>query len=232
MPFAGPLVSHRCVPKLVIGRNDQLTFVPADEHTLYSTPMLSPVHDEEQHRRDCHMRHGSSADQVRGLLLMALHGTFSAECVIRRAATALEVLETLATSKDDIWERPSGSRLVQSVWSCLEKCWSNGYPGTMWLPSSHACAPVRLDTSEHIRRDFFGLGRGDRVVSAEGLATVLGATRCGCLGDFLLFMGVEQGRQLSVPSTPLRMVLLSGTRVSVAKHSQNILTSLSRMITR
>lgn len=83
------------------------------------------------------------------------------------------MLGVLADYSD--FESPDGKRVVESVRSCL-KNQAGGHYGRL-LSSSHACAPVRLDTSERVRSQFFGLGTGDRVVSVEGEATVLGATR-------------------------------------------------------
>lgn len=110
---------------------------------------------------------------VKDIASNVLYGTFSAECVVRRAAKVLEVLGALA--EDGGLENPAGVELVDEIRSCLLR-WSKGEQGRS-LSSAHVCAPVRLDTSERTRQDFFGLGTGDRVISAEGEATVLGVTR-------------------------------------------------------
>lgn len=102
----------------------------------------------------------------------ALYGTFSAECVIRRASKALEVLGILTEGCG--LESPAGIQLVEDIRFYLLR-WSKGEKGR--LLSSANAPPVRLDTSQQVRQDFFGLGVGDQVMSADGEATVLGATR-------------------------------------------------------
>ncbi len=142
-------------------RGDQLTFIPPEDHAG-PAPGLSPgvaVGEKDEARP-------TGAENV-------LYGTFSAECVVRRASKVLEVLGAL---KDDSGlDSPAGLELVDTVRSRLVS-WSRGEHGRS-VPSASACAPVRLDTSDRARRDLFGLGAGDRVMSAKGEATVLGATR-------------------------------------------------------
>lgn len=103
-----------------------------------------------------------------------IYGAFSAECVVRRAAKALEILGVLHDPAR-FASSPAGAELAENISSRLLE-WSRGEHGRS-VPSARSCAPVRLDTSEHGRRDLFGLGVGDRVLSAEGEATVLGATK-------------------------------------------------------
>lgn len=102
-----------------------------------------------------------------------LYGALSAECIVRRASKVLEVLGALNT--DGGLNSPAGVDLVESIHARLLE-WSRGEHGRL-VPSARTCAPVRVDTSEQARREFFGLGVGDRVLSAEGEATVLGSTR-------------------------------------------------------
>ena len=142
-------------------RSDQLTFIPPEDHAA-PTPMPSPDVDVGG-------KSGVGAALVGGIL----YGTFSAECVVRRASKVLEVLGAL--SDDNGLATPAGAELVDAVRSRLFG-WSRGEHGKS-VPSARMCAPVRVDTSDQARRDLFGLGAGDRVLSAEGEATVLGATR-------------------------------------------------------
>lgn len=102
-----------------------------------------------------------------------VYGTFIAECVVRRASKALEVLGVLTQAGG--LESPAGFGFVEDVRMRLVR-WSRGEQGRP-CSSAYACAPVNLDTSHRARQLFFGLGAGDRVMSAEGGATVLGATK-------------------------------------------------------
>lgn len=146
-------------------RNDQLTLLPPDAH---GTLIKNAAGENEGAARS-----GREADLLQADCV-ALHGTFSAECVIRRAARSLEVLEIL--TEPDGFESLRGRKLIEIIMADLERRLA-GHHGRS-LPSSHACTPVRLDASERARRDFFGLGTGDRVVSVDGEATVIGASRC------------------------------------------------------
>lgn len=145
----------------VVYRSDQLTLLPLEENAA-PTPM--PPLDVNVGEKS-----GVGPACVGGVL----YGTFSAECVVRRASKVLEVLGAL--DDDSAFASPAGVELVDAVRSRLLG-WSRGAHGKS-VPSARACAPVRVDTSDQARRDLFGLGAGDRVLSAEGEATVLGATR-------------------------------------------------------
>lgn len=138
-----------------------MTFIPPEDHAA-PAPVLSPgvAVGEKNEARPTGV--GS-----------VLYGTFSAECVVRRASKVLEVLGVV--KDDDGLDSPAGIELVDTVRSRLVG-WSRGEHGRS-VPSASTCAPVRLDTSDQARRDLFGLGAGDRVMSAKGEATVLGATR-------------------------------------------------------
>lgn len=102
-----------------------------------------------------------------------VYGTFIAECVVRRASKALEILGVLTQAGG--LEGPAGVGLVEDIRFRLVR-WSRGEQGRS-CSSAYACAPVNLDTSHRARQDFFGLGAGDRIVSAGEEATVLGATK-------------------------------------------------------
>lgn len=102
-----------------------------------------------------------------------VYGTFIAECVVRRASKALEILGVLTQAGG--LEGPAGVGLVEDIRLRLVR-WSRGEQGRS-CSSAYACAPVNLDTSHRARQDFFGVGVGDRIVSAGGEATVLGATK-------------------------------------------------------
>ncbi|CAM9328498.1 unnamed protein product, partial [Scytosiphon promiscuus] len=153
-------------------RSDQLTFLPQDDDATPShrTSPDGAVDDEN----------GMNAPRVGGrpkaenTSCNIIYGAFSAECVIRRAAKALEVLGILHDPSRSAGSAASGE-LVENICSRLRE-WSRGEHGRS-VPSARSCAPVRLDTSEQARQDLFGLGVGDRVLSAEGEATVLGATK-------------------------------------------------------
>lgn len=138
-----------------------MTFVPPEDHAA-PTSMPSPDANVGE-------KSGEGAARVGG----ALYGTFSAECVVRRASKVLEVLGAL--NDDSGLASRAGVELVGAVRSRLLE-WSRGEHGKS-VPSARTCAPVRIDTSDRARRDLLGLGAGDRVLSAEGEATVLGATR-------------------------------------------------------
>lgn len=118
------------------------------------------------------MKLSGTATKVEHGISSVLHGSFSAECLIRRATKAFEVLDVL--TKDGGLETPNGSSLVESTRSCLTR-WSKGQLGRSVSPA-YGCTPVRVNTSEEARQHFFGLGAGDRVISADGGATILGAT--------------------------------------------------------
>lgn len=135
--------------------------MPPADHAA-PTPMPSPDVNVGE-------KSGVGAARVGGVL----YGTFSAECVVRRASKVLEVLGAL--NGDSGLASPAGVELVDAVRSRLLR-WSQGEHEKS-VPSARTCAPVRVDTSDQARRDLFGLGAGDRVLSAEGEATVLGATR-------------------------------------------------------
>lgn len=121
-----------------------------------------------------HVNVGGKSGVSAALVGGVLYGTFSAECVVRRASKVLEVLGALNDDNNEL-ASPAGIELVDAVRSRLLG-WSRGEHGKS-VPSARMCAPVRVDTSDQARRDLFGLGAGDRVLSAEGEATVLGATR-------------------------------------------------------
>lgn len=165
------------VRKLHTLRHDQLTLLPPELHATYTPTTTSTV----KHAADgdggeaqgIGVRSGIDGLELLPADYVALHGTFSAECVIRRATRSLEVLEILSEPRG--FESPRGRKLTESILSDFEKRLS-GHRGRS-LPSSHVCTPVRLDASERARADFFDLGIGDRVLSAEGEATVMGATR-------------------------------------------------------
>lgn len=145
--------------------------MPPEDHAAY-TPIPSPVRqgDEKSRAGLDHLEGGAGPEATAS---NALRGTFSTECIVRRASKAFEVLGVL--TQDGGLDSPTGAHLVESIRSCLLQ-WSRGEQGKS-LSSTCSCAPVRLDTSEQARHNFFGLGTGDRVISAEGEATVLGATR-------------------------------------------------------
>lgn len=138
-----------------------MTFLPPKDHAV-PTPPPSPDVDVDETSGVASARDGGVP-----------YGTFSAECVVRRASKVLEVLGAL--DGDGELASPAGVQLVDAVRSHLLG-WSRGEHGKS-VPSARTCAPVRVDTSDQARRDLFGLGAGDRVLSAEGEATVLGATR-------------------------------------------------------
>eukprot|EP00903_Cladosiphon_okamuranus_P007137 g6932.t1 len=142
-------------------RNDQLTFIPREDN---ATPPPTPS-------PDVNVGETSAVGSARAGGV--LYGTFSAECVVRRASKVLEVLGAL--DHDGGLASPAGVELVDAVRSRLFG-WVRGEHGKS-VPSSRTCAPVRIDTSDQARRDLFGLGARDRVLSAEGEATVLGATK-------------------------------------------------------
>lgn len=158
LPVLSPLNPH------IFDRNDQLTLLPPDAH---GTPI--------EHAAGGNGGAASSEREADALQMdcAALHGTFSAECVIRRAAKSLEVLEILTEPQE--FESLRGRKLVEIIMAGLDQRMAGHHQRS--LPSSHACTPVRLDVSERARRDFLGLGTGDRVVSADGEATVIGASR-------------------------------------------------------
>lgn len=154
----------------MMGRGDQLTLVPPDDHATCVLGPPSVAYGDEK-RGGTPPRVGSNVD-ITKTSSNALYGTFSAECVVRRASKALEVLGILI--EDCGIESPAGIHLVKDIKAYLLR-WSKGEHGR--LLSSANALPVRLDTSQQVRQDFCGLGIGDRVMSAEGEATVLGATR-------------------------------------------------------
>lgn len=118
------------------------------------------------------MKLSETTTKVEHGISSVLHGSFSAECLIRRATKAFEVLDVL--TREGGLETPTGSSLVESTRSCLIR-WSKGQLGRSVSPA-YCCTPVRVNTSEEARQHFFGLGAGDRVISADGGATILGAT--------------------------------------------------------
>ncbi|CAM9095192.1 unnamed protein product, partial [Hapterophycus canaliculatus] len=156
----------------VYNRTDQLTFIPQEDDTAPSHPFSPGGAIDEEHGQSPTRVVGRSEAQKPSC--KAIFGTFSAECVVRRAAKALEVLEVL-NDPARFTGSSASAKLAENI--CLRlREWSRG-EHRMSVPSARSCAPVRLDTSEQARRDLFGLGVGDRVLSAEGEATVLGATK-------------------------------------------------------
>lgn len=151
-------------------RGDQLTLIPPDASAAYATSPY-PAYDAEQFQGSSVLR--NVEEQASGTSSTPPHCTFSAECVVRRAAKVLEVLQIL--SEDEECHNPVGVRLLQEALSDIERSCSR--PCRISLPSSHVFSPVLLDTSEKIRETFHGLGVGDRVLSAEVEGTILGATR-------------------------------------------------------
>lgn len=128
----------------------------------------SPGNEGEQ----CDKNLSGTVTEAENSFPSVLHGSFPAECLIRRAAKAFEVLDVL--TKEGGLETPAGCSLVDSTRSCLTQ-WSKGQLGRSVSPA-YGCTPVRVNTSEEARQHFFGLGAGDRVISADGEATILGAT--------------------------------------------------------
>ena len=102
-----------------------------------------------------------------------VYGTFIAECVVRRASKALEILGVLTEVGG--FESPAGVGFIEDIRLRLIR-WSRGEQGRL-CSSTYACVPVNLDTSQRARQHFFGLGAGDRIISADGEAVVLGATK-------------------------------------------------------
>lgn len=155
----------------ITDRNDQLTFMPPEDHaTPTQNPSPGVAVGEKNGASPNHVAGGAG---VQSAFSNVLYGSLSAECVVRRASKVLEVLGTL--NGDGGLARPAGVDLVENIHARLLE-WSRGEHGRS-VPSARTCAPVRVDTSEQARREFFGLGVGDRVLSTEGEATVLGATR-------------------------------------------------------
>ncbi|CAM9356733.1 unnamed protein product [Ectocarpus sp. 12 AP-2014] len=153
-------------------RNDQLTFIPPEDHAS-PPPVPFPGSAAGDKNGGGPTRVGGGMD-VPCTYSKVLYGTFSAECVVRRAAKALQLLETL-NDQGKLATSSVRADLMDDIRSRLLR-WSRGEHGRS-VASVRPWAPVRLDTSEQARRDLFGLGVGDRVLSAEGEATVLGATR-------------------------------------------------------
>lgn len=151
-------------------RGDQLTLIPPDASAAYTTSSY-PAYDAEHFQSSSVPR--NVGGKASGTSSTPPHCTFSAECVVRRAAKVLDVLQIL--SDDERSRNSVGVRLLQETLSDIERSCSR--PCRISLPSSHVCSPVLLDASEKIRETFHGLGAGDRVLSAEGEGTILGATR-------------------------------------------------------
>lgn len=153
-------------------RTDQLTFIPQGEDSAPSHLLSSSGGVDEKNGKN--PRRVGGRLEARNTSCSIIYGAFSAECVVRRAAKAVEVLGVL---HDHVRfaNSPARAELAENICSRLRE-WSRGEHGRS-VPSARSCAPVRLDTSEQARRDLFGLGVGDRVLSAEGEAVVLGATK-------------------------------------------------------
>lgn len=165
------LISH--TTPCLNNRGDQLTLVSSEDEATPAAVIAVPGGlRDSQHREASPIRVGGG-DDTKCFSIESFHGTFSAECVVRRAAKALEVLGALLTDRK--LESPAGHDLVECVRTHLRH-WSRGEQRRS-LSSVHTCLPVRLDTSEQARQAFFGVGTGDQIQVEGRQATVLGATR-------------------------------------------------------
>jgi len=115
--FSGASYAQSCAykpPIFLFFRGDQLTFVPPEDHAE-PAPVLSPGVAVGEKNRARPPGGGS-----------VLYGTFSAECVVRRASKVLEVLGALID--DDGLDSPAGIELVDTVRLRLVG-WSRGEHG-------------------------------------------------------------------------------------------------------
>ncbi|CAM9188437.1 unnamed protein product, partial [Discosporangium mesarthrocarpum] len=161
--------------------NDQLTLIPPEEDTESSCGVQRQNSFSAPHQ--CTDISAAPEAPIR-----APQGTFTAECVVRRAGRAMEVLRALtaprkSTIKREGFDLVLPSHLLGLVRLYLKR-WALGKSMSV-VQSSHPSAPVQIDTSASACQPFFGLRTGDRIASSGGVATVLGAAR-HCLWYVLL----------------------------------------------